>query len=80
MYIVNDKENDSNTNESWEKIYSSISPPRVELLRSLLENEGIPAVIVNKQDSMYVMIGEVELYTTREYILKAKNIIEKTEL
>jgi len=47
------------------------------LLRSLLENEGIPAVIVNKQDSMYVMIGEAELYTTREHILKAKNIISK---
>ena len=67
-------------NEQWEKIYSSISPPRVELLRSLLENEGIPAVIVNKQDSMYVMIGEVELYTTRDHILKAKNIISKTEM
>jgi len=80
MYIVNDNRNDSNTNEQWEKIYSSISPPRVELLRSLLENEGIPAVIVNKQDSMYVMIGEAELYTTRAHILKAKNIISKTEL
>ena len=80
MYIENENQNDLNTNEPWEKIYSSISPPRVELLRSLLENEGIPAVIVNKQDSMYVMIGEVELYTKRDYILKAKNIIEKTEL
>lgn len=52
----------------------------MELLRSLLEREGIPAVVVNKQDSMYVMIGEVELYTTREFILKAKSIIEKTEI
>jgi len=66
-------------NKKWEKIYSSISPPRVELLRSLLENEGIPAVVVNKQDSMYVMIGEVELYTQRDYVLKAMNYIQKAE-
>ena len=63
--------------EQWEMIFSSTMMYRVELLKELLENEEIPAVIMNKKDSSYLAFGEVELYTRRDEVLKAKQIVKK---
>ena len=62
--------------ENWEKIYASGTLYRVEMLRTLLEEEEIPSVIFNKQDSAYVAIGDIELYVNAENVLRARRIIE----
>ena len=43
----------------------------------MLEEEGIQAVIVNKQDSSYIAFGEIELFVPRENVLDAKQIMER---
>jgi hypothetical protein len=63
--------------DHWEMVFSSTKLYRVEMAKSLLEEEGIPSVIVNKQDSAYITIGEIELYVNREDILKGKYIINQ---
>jgi hypothetical protein len=63
--------------EQWEVVFRSPTLYRVEMLKGLLEEENIPAVVVNKQDSSYIVIGEIELYIKREDILKAKQIINR---
>jgi hypothetical protein len=63
--------------EQWEVIFSSTKRYRVEILKSLLLEENIPAVIVDKQDSSYLIFGEIELYVERADILEAKRIVEK---
>ena len=63
--------------DHWEMVFSSIELYRVEMLRSLMEEEGITSVIVNKQSSAYIMIGDIELYVKREDILKSKLIINQ---
>ena len=47
-------------------------------MRSLLESEGIPAVVINKRDTMYAVLayGEVELYCHAENALRALEILE----
>lgn len=42
--------NDSSYYDDWEVIYRSTVPYKVEMLKDLLVNEDIPAVIVNKKD------------------------------
>lgn len=66
------------TDGQWEMIFSSSKLYQVEIMKSLLEDENIPCVIVNKQDSAYIVIGEIELYVTSEDILKAKQIINRS--
>ncbi len=61
----------------WEKIYTGITEFEVEILRSMLEEHEIPAMVLNKQDSVYKVIGSVELYTLRPYVVKAINLIRK---
>jgi len=41
-----------------------------------LEEIGIEAVIINKKDSSYGTFGELELYTQRDNILRAINILK----
>jgi hypothetical protein len=67
------------TEEQWEMIYSSPRLYQVEIMKSVLQDENIPAVIINKQDSAYIVIGEIELYVKSEDILKAKQIINRSQ-
>ena len=60
-------------------IYSSPRLYQVEIMKSVLQDENIPAVIINKQDSAYIVIGEIELYVKSEDILKAKQIINRSQ-
>jgi len=63
---------------NWTKIYSSGAPYQVELIKGLLEENGIKAISVNKQDSAY-LFGEIEIYVSVEDVFKAKQIINKQE-
>jgi hypothetical protein len=67
----------NNLPDGWEVIYSSTIPYKVEMLKDLLVNEDIPAVIVNKKDSSYLAFGEIELNVRRVDVLKAKLIVDR---
>lgn len=66
--------------KKWEKVYSALSLQQVEIMRIMLGQNDIPAVVVNKQDSMYVMLGEVELHVQQDNVMRAINLIEKANL
>lgn len=61
----------------WEEVFRTNKLYRAEMLKALLEEEGIRGVIINKQDSSYTIFGEIELHVKREDILRAKSIIER---
>ena len=60
--------------KDWVKIFSTPVIYKAELMRGLLEENEINAVIVNKKDSAY-LFGDVELYVTNDDAVKAKHII-----
>ncbi len=66
-----------NVDEAWEIIYSSPLLYKTEILRALLEEEEIPAVVINKMDSAYLSFGEIELYVQRQDVLKAMQVVSK---
>lgn len=61
----------------WEMIFSSGSIYEAEIQKGKLEEEGIKAVIVNKQDSSYLAFGEIELFVLRDDVIRAKQIVER---
>jgi len=63
----------------WVNIYSSAYLHKVEIAKALLEEEKIESIIKNMQDSFY-KFGEIELYVKSEDTLKAKQIIQKSDL
>ena len=67
--------------KSWTKVFSTTLLHQAELLRSLLEDNGINAVVVNKQSSPYPNLNtdfDVELFVKEENALRAKILIEKS--
>lgn len=62
--------------EGWTLVYTGVKIHEAELIKSLLENSNITSVIVNKQDSIY-LIGDIELYVPVEDAFNANQIINK---
>lgn len=62
----------------WKKVYSGNDAFKAQLLKEKIEAAAIPCVLMDKKDSAYVMIGEVELYVKEQYFLKALNIIQNS--
>ena len=63
-------------NKDWVLAYSSISEADVYLIKQMLENNNIESVILNKQDSVYKNLGEIELYVLRKDVVRAKARIQ----
>lgn len=63
----------------WVKIYTSADFFKSELVRQVLIDHEIEAIIINKQGFPY-RIGEVEVYIHEHDFQKALEIIVKNEL
>jgi len=59
---------------SWIKIYETGTPYKAEMIKGLLEENDIDAVIINKKDSAY-LFGELEVFVQVDQVLKAKRIL-----
>ncbi|MFH0896363.1 MAG: DUF2007 domain-containing protein [Bacteroidota bacterium] len=66
--------------KDWAIIFSAEDFYKVELYRSLLEENGIESIVINKQDSMYVTINAgIELYVKRDNVIQAMHLLENSE-
>ena len=62
--------------KDWVKIFTSADTYQVEIFRAMLEDNGIPAVIISLKDSMYVTLNAgVELYVHRDNVIQAMHLI-----
>lgn len=50
----------------WVSVFSSTQLHQVELLKQLLDRENIPCIILNRRDSFYITIGEIDLMVPRD--------------
>jgi len=67
---------------NWVIIYKSNNPNEVQIIKSLLENNEIEVVLMNKMDSMHthLMNAELELHIKPEDVINAKYILSKNKL
>ncbi|WP_395626313.1 hypothetical protein [Daejeonella sp.] len=63
----------------WIKVYTSADFFKSELVRQVLVDHEMDAIIINKQGFPY-RIGEVEVYIHESNLDKAKGIIMENEL
>jgi len=66
----------------WVIIYKSNNPNQSQIVKSVLEDNDINVVIVDKMDSMHkhLMNAEIELHINPDDAIKAKYIISKNSL
>ncbi len=71
---------DDKEKQGWRKIYTTTLRQKAEIVKGALENEEIPAVILDKKDSSYQVFGEIELYVNPDHAEEAERIILKRDL
>ena len=60
------------------KLLSTNNPNKAEITKQMLEENNIKVVLLNKQDSSYLMFGEIELYINKEQFDQAKDLLKYT--
>ncbi|WP_291784297.1 DUF2007 domain-containing protein [Cecembia sp.] len=62
--------------KNWKKVYENSSPVRAEIVKGVLEDNGIQAVILNKKESVYQIFGNHEVMVPVNDALRAVNIVK----
>lgn len=61
--------------KDWALIYSSTDELTIEMVKQILEENQIEAVVFNKKDRAY-LFGDLELYVNRDSVIRAKSVIK----
>ena len=61
------------------KLLSTDNPNKAEITKQMLEENNINVVLLNKQDTSYLMFGSIELYVNEEQLNQAKDLLKYTE-
>ncbi|WP_035804494.1 putative signal transducing protein [Lunatimonas lonarensis] len=59
----------------WHKVYETDSPIRAEIVKGVLAEKGITAVILNKKESVWHIHGKYEVMTSVDEVMQAITII-----
>jgi hypothetical protein len=65
--------------ENWEKVFNTKLSHQAEIVKAILLDQEIHAVILNKRDSAYadsILNGNFEIYVHPDVASSARNIIE----
>jgi hypothetical protein len=60
---------------NWVKIFESKQPIQAEIVRETLDQNEIAAIIFDRQDSLYPVLGMYEVHVPFESQAKAQNIL-----
>jgi len=66
--------------QDWKKIFSSTQLAASSMVMGILNENEIPAKTLNKQDSSYVFLGEVEVYVPLDMFEKAKALLSTIQI
>ena len=63
--------------KDWVIAYESKQEYLADIARTILSDNDIESVIINKKDSVYSSFGDIEVYVNRDNLIKAKQILQK---
>lgn len=61
--------------ESWRAVYSTNKLYMAEMVKDILKDNNIEAVLFNQQDSLY-LFGDIEVKVRPEDVIEAKFLIK----
>lgn len=63
--------------KDWVIAYESKQEYLAEIARSVLSDNDIESVIINKKDSICNSFGDIEVYVNRHNLIRAKQVLQK---
>ena len=64
------------TMENWVSVFTTTSELEAGIVKDLLDEAGIPAVILNQKDSSYHTFGDISVMVSRDDQEEAKKVIK----
>lgn len=61
----------------WVLLYAAQTLPEANIIKGLLEENHVPVMLMNKQDSSYLNFGEIELYVPAHLKDIARHLLDK---
>jgi hypothetical protein len=62
--------------DNWIKVFESEMQVRAEIVKGILEEHGIHAVVLNKKETVYKIFGTYHVLVQRDNSLVASNIVQ----
>lgn len=62
--------------KDWQRVYASDHNYRAEIVKAILKENNIPAVVISKKDSALQMFGRFEVHVSPDDLLHALKIVE----
>lgn len=62
--------------ENWIRVFEDQNQIRAEIVKGLLEEKGVPAVVLNKKESVYQLHGTYQVLVPNEQALFALQLIQ----
>jgi hypothetical protein len=66
--------------KGWQRVYFTDKPHLIQIAKSILEENHIESIIVDKRDSSYIAIGDLELFVKDDDAVLAKFLLQNKEL
>jgi hypothetical protein len=66
--------------EGWSQVYSTTESFHAEMIKQMLEDNEIPASLINKKDSNAFLIGDIEVYVPTDFVIRAIQLINAFDL
>jgi hypothetical protein len=66
--------------KDWKMIFKSSNLSLANMAVGLLNENEVPAKLLNKKDSAYVFLGEAEVYVPNDYVQIAKQVLATIQL
>lgn len=63
----------------WQMVFSTDQAYQAYIIKDVLKDHEIEAVVIDKQDSFYVTVGDIEVYVEPDNVIKAKHLIKKAD-
>lgn len=65
-----------NNDIQWVVLHKTTSKFEAEAIKGNMEAQGIPAIVLNKQDSSYNAFGYVEVHVDKTRLAEAEKLME----
>ena len=62
--------------ENWVSVFTTTRELEAGIVKDLLDEAGIPAVILNQKDSSYQTFGDISVMVSRDDREKAEQVIK----
>jgi hypothetical protein len=64
--------------KNWHPIFATQNIAEANIIKGMLEENNVPVMMVNKQDSSYLNFGDIELYVPPLLKDIARHLLDKS--